>query len=55
MDEGTRSVAVAAEGIGAKLESIQTSPDFRRFVLTLESEAVVVDLIRERVPQVCSK
>ncbi len=52
MDEGTRSVAVAAEGIGAKLESIQTSPDFRRFVLTLESEAVVIDLIRERVPQV---
>lgn len=52
MDEGTHSVAAAAEAMEAKLESIQTSPDFRRFVLTLESEAIVIDLIRERVAQV---
>ncbi len=54
MDEGSHSVATAAEGMGAKLESIQTSPDFRRFVLTLESEAIVINLIRERVPQVAA-
>jgi len=52
MEEGARSVAAAADIMGAKLESIQTSPDFRRFILTLEPEAIVVDLIRERVPQI---
>ena len=38
--------------MGANLESIQTSPDFRRYILTLESEAIVIDLIRERVAQI---
>ena len=52
MDEGARSVAAAAEKMSGKLESIQTSPDFRRFILTLEPEAIVIDLIRERVAQI---
>jgi hypothetical protein len=52
MEEGASAVAAAAREIGAGLESIQTSPDFRRYVLTLEPEAIVIDLIRERVVQV---
>lgn len=52
MKEGFTAVAESAREMGAKLESIQTSPDFRRYILTLESEAIVIDLIRERVPQI---
>ncbi len=51
MIEGSAAVAQAASEMGAKLESVQTSPDFRRYILTLESEAIVIDLIRERVAQ----
>ena len=52
MEEGSVAVAEVAREIGAKLESIQTSPDFRRYILTQESEAIVIDLIRERVAQI---
>lgn len=52
MKEGSSAVAEAAREMGATLESIQTSPDFRRYILTLESEAIVIDLIRERVAQI---
>ncbi len=36
---------------GASLETIHTSPDFRRLLLRRGSEAVVIDLVRERVQQ----
>jgi hypothetical protein len=52
MEEGCSAVAEVAREMGAKLESIQTSPDFRRYVLTLVPEAIVIDLIRERVAQI---
>jgi hypothetical protein len=52
MEEGSAAVAEAARDIRAKLESLQTSPDFRRYLLTYESEAIVIDLIRERVAQI---
>jgi hypothetical protein len=52
MKEGSAAVAQAASEMGATLESLQTSPDFRRYILTLESEAIVIDLIRERVAQI---
>ena len=54
MEEGSAAVAEVAREMGAKLESIQTSPDFRRYILTHESEAIVIDLIRERVAQIVS-
>ncbi len=52
MEEGSVAVAIAAREMGAGLESIQTSPDFRRYILTHESEAIMIDLIRERVAQI---
>jgi hypothetical protein len=52
MREGSAAVAETANEMGATLDSIQTSPDFRRYLLTVESEAIVVDLIRERVAQI---
>jgi hypothetical protein len=52
MQEGSFAAAEAAREIGAALESVQTSPDFRRYVLTLGPEAIVIDLIRERAAQI---
>jgi hypothetical protein len=54
MKEGAAAVAETASEMGATLESIQTSPDFRRYLLTFDSEAIVIDLIRERVAQIVS-
>lgn len=51
LDEGARVVAEVAREMGASLESIQTAPDFRRQVLRLGSEAIVIDLARDRGPQ----
>lgn len=52
MEEGSTAVAEAAREMGARLESIQISPDFRRYVLTHASQAVLIGLIRERAAQI---
>jgi hypothetical protein len=52
IEDGSAAVAEAAREMGAAIESIQTSPDFRRYVLTLGPEAIAIDLIRERVAQI---
>jgi hypothetical protein len=52
IEEGARTVAEVAREMGATIQSIQTSPDFRRYMLSRGSEAIVIDLVRERVPQV---
>lgn len=55
LDEGQSKVAAIARGMGASLESIQTSPDFRRMLLKRGGEGVVIDLVRERVPQLAAE
>lgn len=40
-----------AKNLNATIEAIQTAPDFRRFLVKRESEAIVVDLVREYVFQ----
>ncbi len=55
IEAGSFAVADAAREMAAALESIQTSPDFRRYVLTLGHEAIVIDLIRERVAHVVTE
>jgi hypothetical protein len=52
VEEGVGVVAEVAREMGATIESIQTSPDFRRQILTLGSEAIVIDLVHERVTQI---
>ncbi len=42
------SLAEIARKFKASFEPIQTSPDFRRFLIRRGEEAVVVDLVRER-------
>lgn len=52
MTEGFAAVTEVAQQFGASLESLQTSPDFRRLLLRRDAEAIVIDLVRERVAQV---
>ncbi len=52
VEKGFRLVNAVAEGLGAKVESVQTSPDFRRLLVKQGADAIVVDLIREYVFQV---
>ena len=50
-ERGRHVVASVAEGIEARLEVRQDAPGFRRFALTRGDEALVVDLVLERVKQ----
>ncbi len=52
VEKGFRLVNAVAEVLGAKVESVQTSPDFRRLLVKQGADAIVVDLIREYVFQV---
>jgi hypothetical protein len=51
LDDGLAMVTEIARQWGASLEAIHTSPDFRRLLLRRGAEAVVIDLVRERVQQ----
>lgn len=51
IDEGFNRIKETAGRLNATVESIQTSPDFRRFLIRRNDEAIVVDIVRERVPQ----
>lgn len=52
MEEGVSALTAVAREIGASIEPLRTSPDFRRFLLRRGSEGVVVDLVRDLVPQI---
>jgi len=52
LDAGSELAAEIARQWGASLESIQTHPDFRRLLLKRNDEAIVIDLVRERVAQI---
>src|SRR5688572_23925008 len=49
-ERGERALRDAAADLGCRIESRQRTPGFRRFLLAREDEAVLVDLVRERVP-----
>jgi predicted nucleotidyltransferase component of viral defense system len=51
IENGFAIVRDVAKTLDATVESIQTSPDFRRLLVKRETEAVVVDLVREYVFQ----
>lgn len=55
MEEGVSALTAAAQEVGASIEPLRTSPDFRRFLLRHESGAVVVDLVRDLAPQIFSE
>lgn len=51
LEEGVSALMATASEIGASIESLRTSPDFRRFLLCRGSDSVVVDLVRDLAPQ----
>ena len=51
LDDGFALSSGIARQFGASVESIETSPDFRRFLLRRGLDAVVIDLVRDRVVQ----
>lgn len=51
IDSGAAAVWATARQLGAAVESIQTAPDFRRLLMRRGDEAIVIDLVRERVVQ----
>jgi predicted nucleotidyltransferase component of viral defense system len=51
LDEGDNALRETAREVGAEIEALQTSPDFRRRLVSRGDEAVVVDLVLERVPR----
>ncbi len=52
LDRGAAILKEVARELNSNVEPLQTSPDFRRFLIRSHDEAVVVDLIREYVFQV---
>jgi hypothetical protein len=54
MDDGDRALDEVCRALGAVVEKTQTTPDFRRRVVRRGGDAVVVDLVRDRVPQLVS-
>jgi len=55
LDDGVAVLADSAAELGATVEAIRTSPDFRRRLLRRGEEGVIVDLVRERVPQLVAE
>lgn len=52
IENGFRLVNEVAEELNASVESIQTSPDFRRLLVGRNEETIVIDLVREYVFQI---
>ncbi len=52
IEQGFVLVTDVAREMGAEVEAIQTSPDFRRLLLSRGESAVVIDLVREYVFQI---
>jgi hypothetical protein len=55
LDDGFALASEIAREDGASVESIQTAPDFRRLLIRRGSEAVLIDLVRDRVAQVVTE
>lgn len=51
IEEGAAALAAVARDLGGTLESLVVYVDFRRFLLRRGSSSVVVELVRDRVPQ----
>src|SRR5206468_101328 len=52
LEDAVTLTSEIARQFNATLEAIRTAPDFRRFLLRREADAIVIDLVRDRVPQI---
>jgi hypothetical protein len=55
MSESDRLVRGTAADIGATVESIQSHPDFKRYLLRAGGDSLLVDVVRDRTPQLYRK
>jgi len=55
LDDGIAEITAVSANLGATTESILTSPDFRRLLMRRNNESVLIDLVRERAPQMVSQ
>lgn len=51
LEAGAEALRGVADELGGALEPLRTSPDFRRFLLRVGGEALVIDLVRDHTPQ----
>ena len=51
LDRGASALREVADELGGTVERLRTSPDFQRWLVRRGEEGVVVDLVREHVPQ----
>jgi len=51
LDDGEAALRKAAEAIGARIERIVSSTDFRRFLVKQGGSAILVDLAQDRTPR----
>lgn len=54
-ERGRRALAASADALQAVLKVVQDTPEFKRFSVERGDDLVVVDLVRERVPQLSGK
>jgi hypothetical protein len=52
LEDGVSALHSVGGELGASIQALRTSPDFRRFLVTRGDEGVVVDLVRDRAPQI---
>jgi hypothetical protein len=55
LDEGVRALRAAVAAVGASERLIRDSVDFRQFRIQRGAEATLVDLVRDRAPQVVAQ
>lgn len=51
-EEGISALHAVAERLGATIDEVRTAATFRRFLLCRGNDTVVVDLVRDLVPQI---
>jgi predicted nucleotidyltransferase component of viral defense system len=55
MSESDRLVRGTAAEVGASVESLQSDPDFKRYLLHAGGDSLMVDVVRDRAPQLYQK
>jgi hypothetical protein len=55
IEAADRFARYVADRTACTVEAVQSAPDFRRYLLSRESESVQVDFVRDRAPQLFPK
>ena len=55
IDDAERTLGEIATELGARMQTLRRAPTFRRFLIEVSSESVIVDLVRDEAPQVHDK